>query len=144
MGTIKSYSEFNESKKYGQKIKPEEFKAIKKGSKLLYMGMNYSVKDNDGYVLTLVPRDGGSEVRVNLSQFNHGGQINEGEVTKKTLLDLWDETYGENFIKEYPAVAKILKNRPNDIDRREIARIWDETYGEDFEKEYSGIWNKLK
>ncbi len=127
MGTIKSYSEFNESKKYGQKIKASEFKAIKKGTELLYMGANYSVKDNDGYVLTLVPLDGGSEVRVNLGQFNPGGQINEGEVTKKTLHDIWDETYGENFIKEYPAVAKILKNRPNEIDRREIARIWDET-----------------
>lgn len=69
--------------------------------------------------------------------------VNEGEITKKTFLDLWKETYGENFIKEYPAVAKIMKNRPNDIDKREIARIWDETYGEDFKEEYPGIWDKL-
>ena len=41
------------------------------------------------------------------------------------------------------AVAKILKNRPNNIDKREIARIWDETYGEDFKEEYPGIWDKL-
>lgn len=69
--------------------------------------------------------------------------INEGEITKKTFLDLWKETYGENFIKEYPAVAKIMKNRPDNIDKREIARIWDETYGEDFKEEYPGIWDKL-
>jgi len=69
--------------------------------------------------------------------------VNEGEITKKTFLDLWKETYGENFIKEYPAVAKIMKNRPDNIDKREIARIWDETYGEDFKEEYPGIWDKL-
>jgi hypothetical protein len=69
--------------------------------------------------------------------------VNEGEITKKTFLDLWKEIYGENFISEFPAVAKILKNRPNDIDKREISRIWDETYGEDFKEEYPGIWDKL-
>ena len=69
--------------------------------------------------------------------------VTEAEMTKKTFLDLWKETYGENFISKYPAVAKILKNRPNDIDKREISRIWDETYGEDFKEEYPGIWNKL-
>ena len=69
--------------------------------------------------------------------------VTEAEMTKKTFLDLWKETYGENFISEYPAVAKILKNRPNNIDKREISRIWDETYGEDFKEEYPGIWDKL-
>jgi len=69
--------------------------------------------------------------------------VTEAEMTKKTFLDLWKEIYGENFISEFPAVAKILKNRPNDIDKREISRIWDETYGEDFKEEYPGIWNKL-
>jgi len=69
--------------------------------------------------------------------------VTEAEMTKKTFLDLWKEVYGENFISEFPAVAKILKNRPNDIDKREISRIWDETYGEDFKEEYPGIWNKL-
>jgi len=69
--------------------------------------------------------------------------VTEAEMTKKTFLDLWKEVYGENFISEFPAVAKILKNRPNDIDKREISRIWDETYGEDFKEEYPGIWDKL-
>ena len=69
--------------------------------------------------------------------------VTEAEMTKKTFLDLWKEIYGENFISEFPAVAKILKNRPNDIDKREISRIWDETYGEDFKEEYPGIWDKL-
>ena len=81
------------------------------------------------------------KLRKKLSKFE--SVVTEAEMTKKTFLDLWKETYGENFIKEYPAVAKILKNRPNNIDKREIARIWDETYGEDFKEEYPGIWDKL-
>lgn len=68
--------------------------------------------------------------------------INESAGIKKTIHDHWFETYGENFITEYPAVAKILKVRPA-VTRNELARIWDETYGENFEKNYPGIWNKL-
>jgi len=287
------YREVDEKKNYMQKIDLEDFKAIKKGTKLLYMGSEAEVVDNNGFVLTL--KQNGKKFTVNKSMFDHGGMlkegvsiprniedwargrglladlkqiarwveksgkrivggtaigkgydtlvldvtyqgseiywdtdtgkikvnnqpvtdlktmrkaleesvneaktykkgdklkiklkngkkfdvvfdsysrtkgvalgkfkdrsgeydtkpfnldtiiesVNEGEVTKKTFLDLWKEIYGENFISEYPAVAKILKNRPNDIDKREISRIWDETYGEDFKEEYPGIWDKL-
>jgi hypothetical protein len=232
------YREVDEVKNYMQKIDLKDFKAIKKGTKLLYMGGEAEVVDNNGFVLTL--KQNGKKFTVNKSMFDHGGMIKEGwgkapdadkamrdlkkkgsqidwlddadddtkkiwkkagvnpedentvilysyvshqwddakkilkkynvdfkeledpnadgesfivfvkesvvdeaEMTKKTFLDLWKEIYGENFISEFPAVAKILKNRPNDIDKREISRIWDETYGEDFKEEYPGIWNKL-
>jgi hypothetical protein len=69
--------------------------------------------------------------------------LTEGELADKTIFDTWEEIYGENFIKEYPKVAKILKSRPR-VDRKELARIWDETYGENFREEYPAMWDKLK
>ncbi len=68
--------------------------------------------------------------------------MNEGEIADQTIFDLWEETYGEKFIKEYPKMAKVLRGRPK-IDRNEFARIWDHIYGEDFERKYSEMWNKL-
>ena len=68
--------------------------------------------------------------------------VTEAEEVNKTIHDHWADTYGEDFIKEYPKVAKILKNRPG-VDRRELARIWDEVYGEDFKEKYSAMWDKL-
>lgn len=68
--------------------------------------------------------------------------LNEGESVAKSIHDHWFDTYGENFIGEYPKIAKILKNRPS-VDRRELARIWDEVYGENFEEKYPGMWDKL-
>ena len=55
---------------------------------------------------------------------------------------MWKKTYGENFSSQYPAVAKIIKQRKIK-DKREIARIWQDTYGEDFEKEYPALYQKL-
>lgn len=55
---------------------------------------------------------------------------------------MWKKTYGEDFVKHYPAVVKILRQRKIK-DKREIARIWQDTYGEDFEKEYPALYNKL-
>ena len=68
--------------------------------------------------------------------------VTEGEDVKKGIHDHWKELYGEDFVSEYPKVAKILKNRQN-VDRKELARIWDETYGEDFKEKYPGLWDKL-
>ncbi len=69
--------------------------------------------------------------------------INEDmEDIKKDIMDHWFELYGEKFINEYPAVAKILKQRRN-IDARELARIWDATYGENFKEKYPAMWDKL-
>ena len=55
---------------------------------------------------------------------------------------MWKKTYGENFSSQYPAVAKVIKQRKIK-DKREIARIWQDTYGEDFEKEYPALYQKL-
>lgn len=68
--------------------------------------------------------------------------VTEGEDVKKGIHDYWKELYGEDFVSEYPKVAKILKNRQN-VDRKELARIWDETYGEDFKEKYPDLWDKL-
>ena len=69
--------------------------------------------------------------------------VNESsEAIKKDIMDHWFELYGEKFINEYPAVAKILKQRKN-IDARELARIWDATYGENFKEKYPAMWDKL-
>lgn len=70
--------------------------------------------------------------------------LNEAEEVKKHFYDLWKELYNEDFISSYPKAAKILKNRPKNIDRKEIKRIWEETYEKDFEKEYPEIWNMME
>ena len=61
---------------------------------------------------------------------------------EEDLEAMWKKTYGENFSSQYPAVAKIIKQRKIK-DKREIARIWQDTYGEDFEKEYPALYQKL-
>jgi len=55
---------------------------------------------------------------------------------------MWKKTYGENFRSQYPAVAKVIRQRKIK-DKREIAIIWQDTYGEDFEKEYPALYQKL-
>ena len=67
----------------------------------------------------------------------------ERMISDKDIVDIWKDIYGENFINEYPAVWKILKQRPP-VDKREFKRIWDEAYGEDLEKEYEEFWKKIK
>jgi len=62
---------------------------------------------------------------------------------EEDLEAMWKKTYGEDFIKHYPAVAKIIRQRKIK-DKREIARIWQDTYGEDFEKEYPALYQKMK
>lgn len=73
-------------KVYGEKIKPEQFKQIKKGKKLYYLGGLHTVVDNDGYILTL-KNDEDDLIKVNLGQFNHGGQINEARSIEKIEKD---------------------------------------------------------
>ena len=258
MKYFKTYEAFKKS--YMSKIDLKDFKKIKKGSKVLYMGGQVEVLKNDGYVLTLKGKDG-KKFTVNKAMFDHGGQINEDEIeikvdgdyeievekddeedeeeekeeevkegivddlvamggqidylydadpktqkiwkkagfdpndqdniilysyvnswpeTKKLLdkkrvkykeledpnsagesyivfkeslnelntdgaiMNLWKKLYGEDFVSEYPAVAKILKVNRKNIDRRELARIWDETYGEDLKKEYPDFFKALK
>lgn len=70
MKYIKLFEEF--SKDYMKKIDLKDFKKIKKGTKLMYMGGKVEVLDNNGYVLKLKGEDG-RIFSVNKSQFDHGG-----------------------------------------------------------------------
>jgi hypothetical protein len=76
MKHLQTYESFK--KTYGQRISQADFKSIPVGKMIHYMGSQYEVIENDGYVLKLKD-DKGNEVKVNLGQFNHGGQINENE-----------------------------------------------------------------
>ena len=147
-------------KDYMSAISIKDFKNIKKGDEVKYMGGTYTVTRNNGYTITLQ----GSEKHdkafdVNYSMFNHGGMIIEkssskdggdksnskshhDDHTNKSIAQHWKDTYGEEFHSKYPAIAKIVKSRPG-IDRRELKRIWDETYGENFEEQYPALWQKL-
>jgi hypothetical protein len=146
------------AKDYGNKIDLKDFKKIKKGSKIQYMGGPVEVVDNNGFVLKLKGEDG-KITTVNKNQFDHGGRISEvasstdgGDKSNgnsqhedhkgKNIAQHWKDTYGEDFHSKYPAVAKIVKSRPG-MDKRELKRIWDETYGENFEEQYPALWQKI-
>jgi len=225
MKYIKIFEKF--TKEYQTKIELKDFKQIKKGSMIQYMGGPVEVMDNNGYVLKLKGKDG-KTFTVNKSQFDHGGRIAESKFNKKKLMKAmkkddgmvqlgngeeyviynpnngnddntdmwkdkvifgldqdgeeheieysdivgynessskdggdksnghsheddhkpkgiiqqWKDTYGEDFHFKYPAIAKIVKQRPG-MDKRELKRIWDETYGENFEEQYPALYNKL-
>lgn len=66
----------------------------------------------------------------------------EGEAAIKSIGDHWFDAYGENFIKEYPKIAKIVKMHPN-VDRRTMETWWNEIYDENFKEKYPEMWNKL-
>lgn len=70
MKYIKLFEAF--TKDYMKKIDLKDFKKIKKGAKLMYMGGKVEVLDNDGYVLKLKGEDD-RIFMVNKSQFDHGG-----------------------------------------------------------------------
>ena len=74
MKYIKLFEKF--TKDYMKKIDLKDFKKIKKGSKILYMGGPVEVLDNNGYVLKLKGEDGRT-FTVNKSQFDHGGMISK-------------------------------------------------------------------
>ena len=80
MKYIKLFETF--SKDYMKKIELKDFKKIKKGTKLKYMGGSAEVLDNNGYILKLKGEDG-RIFNVNKSQFDHGGmvsEVNEGKI----------------------------------------------------------------
>ena len=150
--------EIQEAKEYMNKIDLKDFKKIKKGSVIQYMGSGVEVIDNNGYVLKLKDKDG-KVITVNKNQFDHGGRISEvasstdgGDKSNgnshhddhkgKSIAQHWKDTYGEDFHAKYPAIAKMVKSRPG-MDKRELKRIWDETYGENFEEQYPALWQKI-
>lgn len=68
-------------KAYGDKMNPEEFKAIEVGSEVLYAGNRYKVDKNDGITITLKSvKSGGSGMKVNLGMFIRAGAITEGQI----------------------------------------------------------------
>lgn len=69
-------------------------------------------------------------------------EINEKERQDKTFFDEWQTIYGENFIKEYPKLAKLIKMHPA-VDAKTLSKWWDEVYGEDFKEKYPAMWDKL-
>ena len=87
MKYFKTYEGFK--KDYMKKIDLKDFKKIKKGTKLMYMGGPVEVLDNNGYVLKLKGEDGRT-FTVNKSQFDHGGMIREGKApdADKAMRDL--------------------------------------------------------
>jgi hypothetical protein len=99
MKYIKLFEAF--TKDYMKKIDLKDFKKIKKGAKIKYMGGSTVVIDNNGYVLTLKGEDG-KTVTVNKSQFDHGGMISEISVTNEGKIEL--------------ALNKIEKWMPEDQD----------------------------
>lgn len=82
MKYFKTYEGFK--KDYMKKIDLKDFKKIKKGSKIMYMGGEVEVLDNNGFVLKLKGNDG-KIFSVNKSMFDHGGMIKEGKGFKINL-----------------------------------------------------------
>jgi len=103
------------TKQYQQKIDVKDFKKIKKGSKVLYMGGQVDVIDNNGYVLTLKGKDG-KKFTVNKNQFDHGGMIKEGVLDNITLMADASKDY-EDFKKKFKkGFPKIFKPTPDFMD----------------------------
>lgn len=70
-------------------------------------------------------------------------RLNEAEepkFTKSEIVKVWDEMYGEDFVKEYPAVAKKLGSS---VTMQKLSQLWEEMYGEDFAEEYQGFCAKI-
>ena len=86
MKYFKTFEGFKKS--YMKKIDLKDFKKIKKGSKIMYMGGEAEVIDNNGYILTL--KKDGRKCTVNKSMFDHGGMIREGKApdADKAMKDL--------------------------------------------------------
>ena len=64
-------------KAYGDKMNPEEFKAIEVGSEVLYAGNRYKVEKNDGATITLKSVKSNDGMKVNLGMFIRAGAITE-------------------------------------------------------------------
>lgn len=80
MQHIKLFEQFvtEGTKTYADRITLAKFKSIKPGTKLTYYGNSYTVKSNDGYVLTLTDPTDGETVDVNFNMFNQKGYMVEG------------------------------------------------------------------
>jgi len=117
------------SKEYQTKIDLKDFKKIKKGSMIQYMGGPVEVVDNNGYVLKLKDKDG-KTFTVNKSQFDHGGRIAEvsdGPIKKKKKAFHPDMMY--EAVSRSDKAIKDLEKQGSQIDYLDDAdtatkKIW--------------------
>jgi|688.fasta_scaffold75212_3 hypothetical protein len=98
MKHIKLFESF--SKNYGEKISHEDFKNLKVGKKVLYMGTQYKVLKNDEFTLDLKPLKDGSNIKVNYSMFMDKGAINESasEMSREDLMKELKTKYKIKFV----------------------------------------------
>jgi len=106
--------------------KLKDFTAKKKG---LEKELNDKISDKDKDIQLVINEE--SDI-----------SLDETEINDKSFFNHWSDLYGENFIKEYPKLAKLIKMHPH-VDARTLSKWWDEIYGEDFKKKFPAMWNKL-
>lgn len=142
MKHMPTYEKFKKTIK--DKITPDQFKKLKKGTKVVYMGDTYKVIDNDGYIIKLKDSDG-KVIGVNLGQFNQRALVNEGVdylVSDPEIQKAWETVYNTSFSKEHPNLFKILIKRPP-IDERELNRLWEEMTGRNFKEDHPEVFALL-
>ena len=119
MKYIKLFEAF--SKDYMKKIDLKDFKKIKKGTKLMYMGGKVEVLDNNGYVLKL-KGDDDRIFMVNKSQFDHGGMTMRETVNEFKVHMMYDPETGDEYKAEKPEdherMAKLgyVHEKPEKVD----------------------------
>jgi len=69
------------TKRAGEKMTKKEFKNIKKGSKVLYLGFEHEVIDADGITVKLKD-DAGKTYSINYNMFNQKGAITEADINE--------------------------------------------------------------
>jgi len=112
MKYFRTYEAFKKS--YMQKIDLKDFKKIKKGTTVKYMGGDAEVLDNNGYVLTL--KQNGKKFTVNKAMFDHGGMISESVMDNIHLMADASKDY-EDFKKKFKkGFPKIFKPTPDFMD----------------------------
>ena len=116
MKYIKLFEKFTaEAKKSaGETISIEDFKNIKKGDKLLYMGSRFTVLSSDGYALKL-KGEGGKVVNVNKAMFDTAGHI--GEDHDESVVTEAKNTIGLAFKEEqdYLDFVEFIKDEKGSI-----------------------------
>ena len=123
MKYIKLFEAF--SKDYMKKIELKDFKKIKKGTKLMYMGGKVEVLDNNGYVLKL-KGDDDRIFMVNKSQFDHGGMTMRETANEFKVHMMYDPETGDEYKAEKPEdherMAKLgyVHEKPEKVDEGKI------------------------
>ncbi len=94
-------------KNYGEDISHKEFENIEPGSKILYMGGQYEVVQNNRVTIVIKNPKTGDTKSINYSMFNHGGALTENKVAGKVYKDKeGTEYYVEKEAGHYVVVAK--------------------------------------